>query len=211
MSKKVNYEIEIPFFCGYYESRLYNGEMENDILIGDLEGLREQFNDDTLNYDDLEFDFKSYVNETNECFVEEFERQMNWAMPGLIKDICFSEMESPKYYNYETDRLFAKCVLCDDWQGRILEFMEDNKDWLREQIKSDWSDKSGFMSFMDNTYDGWVEEMSKDEPDWLYLSVMFGYILMQYDEDIKDTLIERTLESVYPSCYVINLKGREKR
>ena len=84
--------------------------------------------------------------------------------------------------------------------------MDENKEWLTERIKKDWSSRDGFFSFMDNTYEGWYEELQSDDADERYIGVMIGYIMYCANEDIYDDLITDTLENFYISEYIFNTK-----
>ena len=118
-------------------------------------------------------------------------------------------MTSPAYYNFETDKIYANATLSDDWREQVLKFMRDNKDWLSERIKKDWTSYDGFMSFMDNTYDAWLTRFETEEDiDPRYLATMVGYIMLIENDDIRWTLAEYTLENVYIGSYIYCTKDK---
>lgn len=207
---KKNFEIRLPFFCGFYESPLYNGDTlywetyEED----SMEYYRERFDDEALTAEDLDIDFPRFKEECAKAYMDVFFN--NADCPNFIKSMEFSDIVSPHYYNFETDKLYVNVELAEDWRNDVKSFMEDNKEWLTERIKNEWSDRDGFWSFMDNTYDYWYNEFQKDEIDERYLGVMIGYMMLVANPNIYNDLVCDTLESVYIGEYIINIKETEK-
>lgn len=202
---KNSFEIRLPFFCGFYESPLYN----SDILYwetteDDMEYWRERFDDETLTADDLDIDFPRFKEECAKAYIEVFFN--NADCPKFIKNMKFSEIVSPLYYNYETDKIYVNVEFEDDWRDKVKTFMDENKEWLTERIKEEWSSRDGFCSFMDNTYEGWYEELQKDDADERYIGVMIGYIMLLANKRIYNDLITDTLEDFYIGEYIINVK-----
>lgn len=210
MSKNV-FEIQLPFFAGFYESVLYNSDtLYYEVNDGDnLDYYRERFEDDTLEPDDLDIDFEAYKEDVSKAFVEAFDL----CTPDFVKEIEMTELSSPRFYNYSTDKLYANVTFEDDWKAGVMSFMEKNKEALAERIKKDWTSYDGFMSFIENDYDKWVEEFQKDEPDERYIGSMLGYIIEDiiknerpWDNDPYYVLNTSALEDVYIGNYIINTK-----
>lgn len=210
MSKNV-FEIQLPFFAGFYESVLYNSDtLYYEVNDGDnLDYYRERFEDETLEPDDLDIDFEAYKEDVSKAFVEAFDL----CTPDFVKEIEMTELSSPRFYNYSTDKLYANVTFEDDWKAGVMSFMEKNKEALAERIKKDWTSYDGFMSFIENDYDKWVEEFQKDEPDERYIGSMLGYIIEDiiknerpWDNDPYYVLNTSALEDVYIGNYIINTK-----
>lgn len=202
---KKNFEIQLPFFCGFYESPLYNCDtLYWETTENEMEYWRDRFDDETLTADDLDIDFPRFTEECAKAYMDVFFN--NADCPGFIKSMEFSKIVSPSYYNFETDRLFVNVEFEEDWRDKVKTFMDENKEWLTERIKKDWSSRDGFFSFMDNTYEGWYEELQSDDADERYIGVMIGYIMYCENEDIYDDLITDTLENFYISEYIFNTK-----
>ena len=202
---KKNFEIQLPFFCGFYESPLYNCDtLYWETTENEMEYWRDRFDDETLTADDLDIDFPRFTEECAKAYMDAFFN--NADCPGFIKSMEFSKIVSPSYYNFETDRLFVNVEFEEDWRDKVKTFMDENKEWLTERIKKDWSSRDGFFSFMDNTYEGWFDELQMDDADERYIGVMIGYIMYCANEDIYDDLITDTLENFYISEYIFNTK-----
>ena len=140
-------------------------------------------------------------------------------LPEFVLSLENVEMTSPRYYNFETDRLWGDVELRDDWKDVIREFMEENSDWLRERIKDEWTSYDGFMSFMSNNFDDLSHDEDEDywkcDKSWYwhlfsgqsdrfecYLSTIIGYMMYREDKDIRDHLVMDALEDVYAGFYV---------
>lgn len=203
------FEIRLPFFCGFYESPLYNCDtLYWETTEDEMEYWRDRFDDETLTADDLDIDFPRFKEECAKAYMDVFFN--NADCPDFIKSMEFSEIVSPRYYNFETDKLYVNVEFEEDWRDKVKTFMDENKEWLTERIKEEWSSRDGFCSFMDNTYEGWYEELQKDDADERYIGVMIGYIMELVNKDIYDDLITDTLEDFYVSEYIFNTKEKKE-
>ncbi len=206
---KNNFEIRLPFFCGFYESPLYNSDtLYWETTEEEMEYWRDKFGDETLTADDLDIDFPRFKEECAKEYIDVFFN--NAVCPDFIKSMEFSEIVSPPYYNFETDKLYVNVEFEEDWRNKVKTFMEKNKEWLTKRIKEEWSSRDGFCSFMDNTYDGWYEELQKDNADERYIGVMIGYIMVLSNKGIYNELIADTLEDFYIGEYIINTKEKKE-
>ena len=206
---KNSFEIRLPFFCGFYESPLYNSDtLYWETTEDDMEYWRELFEDETLTADDLDIDFPRFKEECAKAYMEAFFNNAN--CPNFIKNMGFSELVSPRYYNYETDKLYVNVEFEEDWRDKVKTFMEDNKEWLTERIEKEWTSYDGFKSFMSNNYDDWRKEFQKDDVDERYVAAMIGYIMLLANDSIYNDLITDTLESFYIREYIINTKEEKE-
>lgn len=198
-----NFKIELPFFPGFYESELFNSDtLYNEFCTENLVQYRDYFEDEELEAKDLDFDFGSYQKACCEAFVSAFHD----VCPDFVKGLKFAELWSPTYYNTTTDKVYAEIEFADDWKEQIITFMLKNKAWLSTKIKEEWSDQSGFVSMMDNTFEHWLWHFQTEFVDVRYISVMLGYMLYHDDEEVQWHLAERTLERVFFGEHVINTK-----
>lgn len=204
------FEIQLPFFCGFYESPLYNSDILYWETYGEdnMEYYRGLFDDETLEADDLDIDFPRFKEECAKAYIDAFFN--NQECPDFIEKMEFSEIVSPRYYNFETDKLYVNVEFAKGWRDKVKAFMDKNKEWLTDRIKEEWTSRDGFCSYMDNTYNFWYEELQKDEPDVRYIGVMIGYIMEVAKSDIYEELITDTLEDFYISEYIINTKEKNE-
>lgn len=207
--KQNKFVVEVPLFPGFYNSPL----IDDDILsyeIQDEESMnswRENYGDD-ITGDDLDFDYHSMEKEICERYVDAVKTVVDETFPDLLKNISMESMSSPREYNFSTDKLFANMEFDENWRATFLNFMNDNHETLNIRIKDDWSDHSGFWSFLSNDYRDWVSEINKNEPDERYIAVMLEYMLSETIEFVNDKLIYITLDGFCYNEYIICTKEK---
>jgi hypothetical protein len=216
-------DVELPFFPGYYESILYSSDDSYWGIKEEVEYYQRDYAYDDpeeqaiyaqITEDDLDFDFAGYTKEMNDYWVDAFRANM----PEIVVSVEDVVMSSPRYYNFETDRLWATVTLVDDWQDKVRAFMEENKDWLRERIENDWTSYDGFASFMSNNFDDTSHDDDDDywgDKSWYfhlfsgnsdrwgcYISTIIGYMMYRENKEIRDDLVMYALDDVYAGSYV---------
>lgn len=201
MTKKVN--VQIPF-CGYYETILtdcfdreieyfiesciddyYNNPIdiiENEQLKTKIEAIPKDkllpiLGDLVWRYDDT----------PNENY-NKFNRQHVIDFCAIIKQeygidlkphLDSIKMSSPKYYNFETDRLF-----CDVSFNAIKTLYEENKTQCDDYIFNRMKPRSGFIPFYSNNTNEWGEFEDWDFNQWGL--VLEALMTDEIDEMIKD-------------------------
>ena len=206
MNKKIS--IELPFFPGFYETIYFNSDTDYYAIEEELEYYQESEENPNLTADDLDFDYEEYTNDVTNAFVLAWKAN---APKSVVENVEFEELDSPRYYNYRNDKIYATVTLTENWEEEMRKFMEENKEWLKERIKKDWTSYDGFMSFMENDYDKWVGELF-EEQDERYIGTMIGYMMYKEDKDIINTLYYDTMDDIYAGSYVylINEKDEEQ-
>lgn len=225
--------IELPFFPGFYESDLENSDTSYWAIKEELEYYQKEYAYDNhdeqaiysqLTEDDLDFNYKDYEKDVRDAWVESFRGRV----PEFVLSVEGVEMTSPRYYNFETDRLWADIELSEDWMDKVRAFMDENKDWLRERIKEDWTSYDGFASFMSNNFDdtrwdddddnwsrdkSWYWHLFSGKSDrWAcYISTIIGYMMHRENKNVRNDLVMDALEDIYAGSYVfITDEGEQK-
>lgn len=204
--------MEIPFFPGFYETDLMNSDTSYWAIKEELEYLKDDCRDEHPEYehlteDDLDFRYSDYEKDVAEAFLEVWE---NRAPEDIVESVEFDAIDSPRYYNFRNDRLFAFVGLKDGWEDVMRHFIASNYDWLQQRIHDDWTSYDGFMSFMDNDVDEWGEHLF-NEHDERYISVMIAYMMYQENHEIRNDLVMSALEDIYAGSYVyITDEGRAR-
>jgi len=215
----MKYNIELPFFPGLYDSALYSSDTAYFAIEEELRYYREEYCTEygrgeiedapfyeQLTMDDLDFNFKEYSEEIVANWVQAWKDNA----PEIVLSVENEHMWSPRYYNFDTDRIYADVELRDDWKDVMRNFIALNFDWLRDRIKKDWTSYDGFMSFMENDVDEWPAHLFEDE-DERYISTMLGYMMYFENKDIRERLVEITIDDVYEGMYVfITEEGMQK-
>ena len=201
------FSFELPFFPGFYESALYTPDTEYWAIKSEVEYYTRDLREEHPEYqgiteDDLEFDYEEYRKDVMDAFIVAFKDNA----PGIVESVEFDELVSPKYYNFETDRLFCWVTFTEDWKAVMREFMDNNYNLLKDHIKEVWSSRDGFWSFTSNDVDEWYGKIF-DEEDPTYIGIMVGYMMRFVDgrdiaNEVSDTIIMDTLEDICDLMYV---------
>ena len=85
---------------------------------------------------------RKYVDYLNDYIKDKFD---------LDLDLKFESMQSPREYNFTTDRIF--CEISDENLRKLRTFVPEDE--LRLAIKTRFTSRSGFISGYPNTLDDW--------------------------------------------------------
>ena len=204
--------MEIPFFPGFYETDLMNSDTSYWAIKEELEYYRDELSDEHPEYvhlteDDLDFRYSDYEKDVAEAFLDVWEYH---APEGIVESAEFEGIDSPRYYNFRNDRLFALVELKEGWEDVMRHFIASNYDWLQQRIHDDWTSYDGFMSFMDNDIDEWGEHLF-NEHDERYISTMIAYMMYQENHEIRNDLVMGALEDIYAGSYVFITEKAQQR
>ena len=170
----------LGIFEGFYESGLYNSDTEYDFNYNREEGEPE--------YELLDFaSFKQAVGQAaKDLLCPMLERD------GFIKNVTFAGISSPTYYNFTTDRLLIDMDAdFDALKAWVLE-TEERKEGFGEYLKQNYTSRDGFMSFVENTVEGFFEDSYGS-----YQDVLIDYYLLVAILDTEHVTDENWTESSY--------------
>ena len=95
----------------------------------------------------------------------------------FISNVEFSELVSPKYYNYSNDAIYFNCDFNKDLFVDWLISREFDFDELMEYVYESHTSCSGFISFHSNNINDWIKDLilsDFQESEHLY---KLGFIL----------------------------------
>lgn len=190
----------LPFFPGFYESILLNSDTAYNAIQEECNYLREEgLNPDPDKYD---FNYKQYQEDICNAFVDAF----RGYKPDFVEDVQFTGLYSPRYYNYDTDRIYCNLELSDDWEEITREFIRTNYETLRARIAKEWRSYDGFISFISDNIRDWENKLYM-ERDPLYIQIIIGYYMENEHttgkyNTVEDKIIYDTLENIYENEYL---------
>jgi hypothetical protein len=151
-------------FGGFYHS-IHSDEIDNRIQYFEI-------NEDKVNY-----------KETCNSYCIEFIDSVN---DMLELDLKFIQIDSPKFYNFTTDKIEVE-INENDFNKLKDTYLNSNEfiDYVNENSKS----YDGFISF----YNGFNEVIKEDE---VLLQYMFNYILKEYADEIENYIFELDFEII---------------
>jgi hypothetical protein len=138
----------IPF-SGFYHS-IHDEELDRalQLMFSDDQGNPfEGIVDRAFNLINWQATHLQYAKEFAECFASHFE----------FTTLKFLDLSSPKYYNFETDRIF--CEISLDEVISIYEKVDKSK--LAETVKKKFTSYDGFISFYPNDISRWPEAIEE--------------------------------------------------
>lgn len=168
MSDRIS--INIPF-AGFYES-LYSGEIDSvaereaEYFANerqDEDGVPKELRLTEREFADILFDATDYnaaYQQIAKLYVEGFNEVASEEL-GIELGLVYEEMTSPKYYNFETDRLFAN-VSMETLQALFDMSASDNHLRLILCIKERHTSYDGFHSHYTNRVSEWLEKPLED-------------------------------------------------
>lgn len=165
--------IKIPF-QGFYES-WYSQEIDSEEeQFAEYEadtrqeenGIPEDQRLTARDYRDILFDVTDYglsYRKIAHSYVDAFSLYLKDEL-GIDLELKFESMSSPKYYNFETDRIFAYMPV------NKIKYLRDLSDGLvlRKVIEERHLSRSGFISFYSADLAEWLE-LDDDELDHNHL------------------------------------------
>ena len=192
MANKV---INIPF-CGFYCS-WYDSELDS-IIEREVDYRCDTSNEYCVHipeneYSDILYRFadfreahieiaRKYVDRFNDFLCEELNIDQGFSLE-------FEKLESPREYNFSTDRIFAFIP-----EEKVNELFDNvNQGDLAAAIKDHFTPRSGFIPFYSDDVLTWL---AKPVLEWDYneLSMLLHGLLKQVDDDWQFRIYERMLE-----------------
>ena len=176
---ETKFNIEAMFFPGLYESILcdsdsqYYAEKEYaDYLMGEYPGF--EVDPDT----DIQADYERFRNDMAKAWADSWKDYL----PNIVISCQYTDLVPPRNtgygpdYRFGTDKVYVDIELVPDWFAHMKKFIYDNHEWFEDRIKKDWTSYDGFMSFMENDIDGWIQGLMDE--DERYVGTTVAYMMM---------------------------------
>lgn len=151
-------------FGGFYHS------IHSDIL--DIQIDYFEIDEDKVNY-----------KETCNSYCNEFIDSLNDMLELNLK---FIKIDSPKFYNFRTDKIEAE--INENDFNKLKDIYLSSQEFI-DYIDMNSKSRSGFISF----YNGFDEVIKEDE---VLLQYMFNYILKEYADEIDNYISEMDFEII---------------
>ena len=184
-------ESTIPF-DGFYNSFI-SADIENEIEL-DTEYYSELYD---LNKTQEEFLCNSFLNINSYKFYNQIAKdytnfyinELNERLEGFTLKATYKCFESPREYNFETDRIFIEIEEnhCIDFIKYII---KNYKKELENKIKDRFTSRSGFNSFYKNSIDLWIDDYSEWDHNQIGTCFeLFDFDELHFYESLSETII----------------------
>jgi len=169
----------LPGFYGYYSTIIEDYDTDSELqYINELRvenGLDELENDN-----DLIFNNDTYFQEWNLKIIDTVENFL--IQFGMVKSIKFIKLHSPKFYNFENDKIEA---LVDVNVKNVKNYINENKEAFAVYLENNFKSRSGFISFYEHDLNFWLEKMkSFSKLDHIEINAILDFILVNEDFDL---------------------------
>ena len=187
-------ESTIPF-DGFYESFIsadidhqIGQQIEWDSDIYDLNESEQQILWDSY----LSVNRSYFYNQIAEDYTNFYIDELNERLEGFTLKATYKCFESPREYNFTTDRIFIEIE-----ENHAIDFIKyiikNYKKELEEKIKDRFTSRSGFISSYKNSLDLWIDDYS--EWDCNMIGTCFELFDLE-EEDINYSLREYLSETI---------------
>lgn len=189
--------VQLPF-NGFYES-VHSNQLD-DAMERDAENFASSDNDmfpEAVGMAESDLcEILNHMSDRRKAY-ESYSRKYVSAFVGFVKQetgfdlqLTFERIESPRFYNFDTDRIFAQIPLSVVEKLRASVTLGN----LAEVIKERHESRSGFCSFYTTDIEEWakkpVSEWDHNELETLLIAWMRQEIKADADEAINDDAIE---------------------
>lgn len=184
----------IPF-CGFYDSwasGIMDRDEENELEYA-FEGLH-RCSQNEKEYDRLQKVYGDLIMsgvDYQKGRLDIARQYVNQAERELETPLTFSELDSPREYNFSTDRIFCTAKL-----GDLKKLMNAiPKEAIAKEVKERFTSYDGFCSHYSNDYDNWLAEGVENFDHNQWETVIRAYITVELHQD-EGEFISNCLEYV---------------
>lgn len=184
----------LPIFQGFYGS-LFDSDQAEEMVL----------ENEDLQFDEIEFDYKEYRNRVAEKCVDSVSMFL-WnegSLDDLIINIEFEEVYSPRFYNFTNDVINCTYKITDVDFNKLLEYCKTNLSEFKTFLEDNYSGYSGFISFFDTEPKKWFNEYLKEDSDKFERA--FASILEFYLEN-EDYTVDDMLSDIQEELGIIDYK-----
>lgn len=195
--------IQLPSFHGFYESiwsSLADDSMQRDI---EERGITKG--------DDWSCKFREFEMAVVERYTDMYLDLVNSALGLNIEKLAEPELDSPRYYNFRTDRIYVDVDFSEIEKLRGL--MRKWEKELPKIIHDNHTSRDGFISFMSNDFDEWIGEyLDYEQGDFgLYLSFALYYLVgLEHGWDLDYEFYEWICGDVIAEWYPDSDEAKEE-
>lgn len=213
MKQESELEFEVPGFWGFYESNyVYSGDLEY-MFFNDYDSLDKKTKELYQKFIDYEMDWQidqDFIENVCKAYVDAFNNTMSEVLPHW-NPAEFNLCCMPKYYNYESDRCFAKSVFSDDVVSDIELYLKNHRDNFIEYIRKRFTSCDGYFSNYSNRIEDWDIPLNK--MDYNELGAVIHFIMKDSGIDIDSIncdALEQLEDKAESYEYYITRKNQAK-
>ena len=168
-----NIETYLPIFPGFYGT-IFEANEEREINYINEKRAEKELR--PIEYDECDFDYKSYNDSMAFNCVCYAEGQLQFLFPNI--KIEFQRVNSPHEYNFTNDEIAVSIKVSNKTLKDIKNYLINNNKEFDKYIKDRFTSRSGFISFYSNSSEVWINELFNDLSDTVILGSVLDFILI---------------------------------
>lgn len=170
-------ETVVPFFPGFYESELsWMIDREEEYYLEENDKTWEEIQD--------EVDYHRGYLAISQAWLDAFCDEVGISLK-------YKEVDSPREYNFTTDRLVAEIEMGE--LERIRKIVDSDWETLSRVIKENFTSRSGFVSFYSNDIDEWMEKDTDDLDHNEIMTYIQAYVEINHEpRELLDYIHDRS-------------------
>jgi len=162
------YQHNLDIFPGFY-CTILEGDDAID-LVSEYEGSPMTFKPGV---------FPDYMRAVSKRYVKRLEYEVTKDMGQMIRDLKLEEVRSPKYYNFETDRLSIRLKV-NKWN--VLRELVKNKEDFNQYLREHYTSRSGFISFVETE----IHELWRQKKYFWDVALDYLILKQKFFDDVND-------------------------
>ena len=172
-------------FPGFYESDLYNSDT--------IYNINDSLDEGEPAMDFTENGYTEYCDSVARQAAESLADALDQD-EKIIKASRFKKLWSPRFYNFDTDRI--ECELDIDWDA-LVEWVKDESYAFSAYLKNNFTSYDGFVSFVPNNTNDFWDKLDTDFDRLSDVLIEF-YILQHLDQDWwRESLYEIATNTIW--------------
>ena len=196
ITEECRISIDVPGFWGFYcSSYTENTDLEY-FFFNDYDSLDDKTKELYKEFMDRKADYSfdsDFINNVCKIYVEKFDERVSEVIKSWEKSE-YEMCQMPRYYNFESDRCFAKVLITDDVEEEIMDYLDKHHQEWEQYIRRRFTSGDGFFSNYSNNIEDW--QMPIRNMDWNELAAVIDFILRSEDIDYNDDINCQTSEEL---------------
>ena len=186
-----NQEFVCPFFNGFYQS-VFTPYCEGYLLFNNEDNIDNDIYDYCVENADVP---QEYYNIVAKAYLERMGNYVVETVPSIKME--YKEIESPKYYNYGTDRIIGTCNY-NEVKKDIKHVLNKYPNIFDFVVKRHFTSCSGFVSYYSNNYKKWDFDNLDHNQLMTVMEVLtiIGFMHDNYSVDVEDKITESDIYKI---------------
>jgi hypothetical protein len=192
-NKTVSAAFPYTMFSGTYNSLWSYDSFEEMEISRIIEEYPEYNHENIWSY--IDYDFSEMLNSISKLYASECTNV--FAKYGILE--CVADgYDSPKQYNFTTDRIFCEFSFCHDSVSKII---SENIERFTQIVKANHSSRSGFVSFYSSDVDSAIHSiLSADDDDAEIYFTDYLQLINELEYDADSDFCNSFEGYIYDSC-----------